>query len=476
VAPEEPLRTSSTLLLLLLALGLGAYVYFIERPAQEREEKKDTLLGVEADAIDGLTLMYPDKEIRLTKDAEGRWRIAAPLDVAADQTVTKNLVDAIASAELTKTIDDPGTDLAAYGLDKPTVTIQLTVKGGAEIPALIVGKETPIGFKAYAQKKGDPKLYLTTGAFHSGIKKELKDLRDKTIIDFQDDQVQGIRILGRSRPQIAIEKRDGTWRLTEPGEHSADDGEVRSFLSAVRGLRAQDFVDQPEQDLAAYGLADPKLAVALSLGGDGPPQTVAFGSEEASGGAKQLYVKRGDGGTIYKVGSWALGNLEKDATYFRDKTVLSFAPDDVTAIVVTRRGQEPFTLERPPGGAWSIKGGTAEPTPDAVTRFIDDIRQTEPHEIVADGVTDLAAYGLDAPDVHIAVSGADGRPIGALLAARRPGDGPEGEEAAAEKYYFAREAGTTVFEGRRHLFTRLEKTANDFTDKADAESPEDEQP
>lgn len=477
MATEEPLRTRSTFLLLLLALGLGAYVYFVERPAREREQKKATLLDVDADAVEAVTLTYPESEIRLVKDADGRWRIAAPLDLAADQTVVKNLVEAIASAELSKTIEDPGTDLAAYGLDKPTVTVHLLLKGGGELPALIVGKETPIGFKAYVQKKGDPKLYLTTGAFHTGVKKEIKDLRDKTIIDFKDDQVQLVQITGRDRPRITIEKRDGTWKLTEPAEYPADDGEIRSFLSSLRGLRAQDFVDQPDKDLAAYGLTDPKLQVALSLGGDAPRETVALGDEEDTGASKELYVKRGDGSTIYKVGSWALGNLEKDAAHFRDKTVLSFEPDDVTTIVITRRGQEPLTLERSPGGAWSIKGATTEPKPDAVARFIDDVRQTKPHEIAADGVADLTAYGLDTPDIHITVTGRDGSAIGGLLAARHAGDEKEGQEAAEERYYFAREGATTVYEGRRYLFTRLEKTPDDFTDKTPTDSaPEDEQP
>jgi len=470
------LRTRSTLLLLLFALGLGTYVYFVERPAREREQKKDTLLDVDAEAIEAVTLTYPDREIRLLKGTDGTWRLAAPLDVAADQTATKNLVEAIASAELSKTIDDPGSDLAAYGLDKPTVTVQLRLTGGAEPPALVVGKETPIGFKAYAQKKGDPKLYLTTGAFHSGIKKEVKDLRDKTIVDFQDDQVQSIRVTGRDRPRVTLEKRDGAWKLTEPGEYPADDGDVRSFLSSLRGLRAQDFVDQPDADLGVYGLTDPKLQVALSLGADGPQPTVAFGNEEGSSGPKQLYLKRGDATTIYKVGSWALGNLEKDAAYFRDKTVLSFTPDDVTAIAVTRRGQEPFTLERSPEGAWSIEGASGEPKADAVKRFIDDIRETKPHEIVADGAVDLGAYGLDAPDIHVTVTGRDGHAIGALLAARRGSGGKDEDAAAEDTYYFAREGGTTVYEGRRYLFTRLEKTPSDFTEKpttpaADAEKP-----
>lgn len=464
VATEEPLRTRSTVLLLLFALGLGAYVYLVERPAREREQKKATLLDVEADAVETVTLTYPDREIRLVKGADGQWRIAAPLDVAADQTAVRNLVEAIASAERSKTIDAPGADLAVYGLDQPTVTVQLKLKGGTEPPALVIGKETPIGFKAYAQKKGDPKLYLTTGAFHSGVKKEVKELRDKTIVDFQDDQVRAVRITGRDRARISIEKRDGAWTLTEPAEYPADEGEVRSFLSSVRGLRAQDFLDQPGEDLATYGLTDPKLQVALSLGADAPEKLVALGNEEDSGGPKQIFVKRGDTSTIYKVGSWALGNLEKDATHFRDKTVLRFALEDVTAIVLTRRGQEPVTLERLAGGAWSVKGASGAPKADAIARFVDDLSETKPHEIVADGVADLAPYGLEAPEIHVAVTGRDGKPIGALLATRHSAEAKEGE-SAEEKYYFAREEGTTVYEGRRYLFTRLEKGPDDFTEK-----------
>ena len=75
------------------------------------------------------------------------------------------------------------------------MTIAVQLADGAAVPQLIVGDQTPIGFKAYVQKEGDPKLYLSTGAFHSGIKKELKDLRDKTIIDFNNDQIQTIELL-----------------------------------------------------------------------------------------------------------------------------------------------------------------------------------------------------------------------------------------------------------------------------------------
>lgn len=467
VAAEEPLRTRSTLLLLLLAVGLGAYAYFVERPAQQRESQKATLLDIERDAVEDVNLTYSDREIHLEKSPDGHWHIVAPLEADADQQAVKNLVDAIVNAEVTKTIDDPGDDLSPYGFDNPTVTITLKLQDGTKVPALIVGDQTPIGFKAYARKEGDPKLYLTTGAFHSGVKKELKDVRDKTILSFTDDEVQAIALTRNGSPAVRLERNDGQWSIAEPAPYKADPAEVRSFLSALRGIRAQDFVDAPEP-LRTYGLDSPRLAVTLSVGKDQIEKSVQFGGE-VPGASKQLYAKQGARETIYLLGDWALNSLDKDVAKFRDRTVLSFADDAAASITITRRDRDPFTLERPANGSWTVKGTTGTPKEDAITRFVADLQQTKPHDIVSDHVTDLARYGLDDPDIHIAVVGTDGQQIGALLATRQTAGEDDDGGGGGEKYYFAREGSSTVFEGRAYLLTRLEKKASDFVETSDAE-------
>ena len=46
-----------------------------------------------------------------------------PVDAAADELTVKNLLRAIADAEVKKTIDDPPQDLLPFGLAPPFVTI-----------------------------------------------------------------------------------------------------------------------------------------------------------------------------------------------------------------------------------------------------------------------------------------------------------------------------------------------------------------
>jgi hypothetical protein len=468
--------------LLLLAVGLGAYVYYVERPAQEREAAKKTLLTVDRDTVTGVTLTYPERELRIEKDAGGQWRLTAPVDTAADQQTVKNLIDAIVDAELSKTIDDPGDDLAPYGLDTPTVTIRLQLKDGGAVSPMMVGKQTPIGFKAYVRKEGDPKLYLTTGAFHSGVKKEVKDLRDKTIIDFDDGAVRAITLSKRGTPPIELKRTDDTWSITAPAAFPADPAEVRSLLSSLRGLRAQDFVDTPTaDDLAKYDLADPALAVALVVGADEARKSVRFGGE-APGTPKQNYAKREDGDTVYLVGDWTLRSLDKNVASLRDKTVLPFAPADVTALTITRKNETPLVLTRTDTGAWTIPGAeTKHVDTEAVTQLLDDLHDTKPHEIASDNVTDPSPYGLDAPDLHVSVAGKDGAPLGALRASRRgpaPGaEAPNDTGAVTERFYFTRDGSETVYEGRAYLFTRLLKGEADLlvADDAKNEDPGDDE-
>ena len=465
VATEEPLRFRTALIFLILAIGLGAYAYFVERPARERESGKGTLLTLDSEAVEEIALAYPGNEIRLTKGPDTHWRIAAPIEADADQFVVKNLVDAISKAELTRTIEEPSQDAALYGLDVPTVTIRLRLADGTKPPALLVGKQTPIGFKAYVQKEGDPNVYLTTGSFHSGVKKEVKDLRNKTVVDFVDNEVETITLARKGAGPLVLRKTGDAWRITDPSEHAADDAEVRSFFSSLRGLRAQDFIDAQSDALGKYGLDDPRLRVTLSIGKDGAQKSVLLGSE-APGPQKHIYAKRAESATIYLVGDWVFKSLDKDANAFRDRTVLGFERDEATQITVTPKDGDPFTLERAQSGLWAVKGSDKKPDEKAINRFVEDLAQTKPAEIVSEDAADFFRYGLHDPDLRISVVGKNGEAIGTLLATRHAEGGADEDTS-----YFAREGAPTILAGRGYMFTRLDKRPSDLLEAAETSPP-----
>lgn len=439
------------LVLAVLVAALGGYLYFYEVPAAQKEAEKEKLVGVKDDAVTGIELVYPDRTIELTKGDKG-WRIVKPIDAPADEPVVKSLLQAITGAQVQKSIDQLPSDLAPFGLDKPGIVVKLTVKDGT-VPPIAVGKNTSIGAKTYVRKGDEPKIYLTAGTLTTSINKQPKDLRDKQILSFQDDDVQRVEIAKAGAPALTLTRKDkDQWTIT-PGDLPADASEVRSYLAGLRSTRASDFPDDAGTDLAKYGLDKPRLTVTVATGKDGAAtEQLLVGGESSGEQTKSVYVKRGSAPTIYAVGEWAFRSLDKDAAALRDKTVLAFDPERVGRVVLERKEGTGATFVRTPSGNFTLEGvDEAKSKGTAIKRFIDDLKDLKGSGVAAEPAGDLKPFGLATPSLRITLTDKDGKPIGTVLAAKE-----------GAKYFAMKDGGTTVFETRDYMYTRLDKQQRDF--------------
>lgn len=442
------------LVLLVLVAALGAYLFLYEVPQAEREAAKEKLLGVDKDAIAGITLGYPDREIVLEK-RDGVWRLTKPVDAPADDNAVKGIVNTLADAEVQKTLDELPADLAPFGLDKPTVTAQVRLKDGSQPPSVAVGKNTAIGGKAYVRKGDEKKLYLTASSIGFGLNKQPKDLRDKTLITFQDDAVTRVDIVDGPKTTTLVRKEKDAWTV-EPGTQPADPTEVRSYLSSLRATRAADFPDDAPADLGKYGLTSPRLTVTVTTKKDDAETThkLLLGSDAADAAQKQVYAKCDDRPNVYAIGDWSVRSLGKAPEQFRDKTVLAFEPGRVGKLVLTRKAGEPVTLTRAEAGGWTLEGADGKTLKaDAISRYLDDLRDLRGADIAAEPPGNLARFGLDAPDLRISLTDKQGQDLGTVIAARRD-----------DKYYTMRGGGPTVFEARDYMYTRLDKQRTSFVE------------
>jgi hypothetical protein len=445
-------------ILLVVVAALGFYIFQVDRPAQQAEEEKTKLVQVDESAITGLDLAFPDREISLRK-ADGAWRMTKPVDATADENTVKTMLSTLTGAKTTRTLDDV-TDLAPFGLDKgdPTVTI-LTASGPQ--PAIVLGKNVATSpGKGYVKVGDAGKVAITAATVRSGLNKQPKDLRDKQILSFQDDQVQRVDIVSAGGPPVALVKKGPDAWVIEPGDLPADPTEARSYLSSLRSTRAVDFPPDAPPDVT--GLSSPGLSVTLSLGPDGAQkQTLLLGNAMAPAAVppqgqaqqKQIYAQRADQPTIYAVGDWAPRTLSKDANALRDKLVLGFSPDRIGSIVLERREGPGATLVHQADNSWKADGAGDQPTKEGVvTRLVDDLRDLRGSSIAAEPPpADLKPFGLDAPDLRITITDKDGNALGTVLASKH-----------ADKFFAMREGGPTVFEVRDYMFTRLDKKAPDF--------------
>lgn len=443
------MRLRNTLILALLLIGLGAYLYFVESKQIAREAQKEKLVEFNADDVTAVTLVYPDREIALEKSDAG-WRITKPVQAPADDVTVNNLIRAIADAEVKKTIDEPPQDLAPFGLAQPMVTAKLTAKDTA-LPDLKVGKTTSVSASTYVQRADQSKIYLTGSAFHSGMDKQVKDLRDKKIVDFKEDEITRVALRG-PEGDVVLAKADGNWKIEQPTAYRADGNAVRALLSTVRNLRATDFPnDAPsDADLATYGLDSPRRQLVLTAG-EGKEIRLLVGKEADQG----LYVKPGDRPTTFIVGKWVSRDLGKSVDDLRDKTVLTFDPGAATAIEVVRGDGGRFTL-RSADGKWTIDGSEQALDAGAVGTFVGALSRLSGSQVLGDGSSDLAPYGLATPALTITVKGKDDVLIGTVHAGSRSSTPP------ATEYTVKRADEPTVFQLRDFQFKQFDKKPADF--------------
>ncbi|HUI27566.1 MAG TPA: DUF4340 domain-containing protein [Candidatus Kryptonia bacterium] len=447
------MRFRSTLILLVIALGLGAYVYFVEFQKAAQEAKKKTLFEFKADDAIDVTLTYPDREINAHKGDSG-WRLTKPIDSAADDTALHNLVGAIADCEVKKDLDNPQADLSTYGLDKPFVKVKVRLKD-KELPTILVGKNTPVGFSTYISRDDDNKIRLVNSAFRSGMDKQVKDLRDKTILSFNEDDVHQVA-LASEHQKLLLTKKDTTWTIDEPAHYAADPSPIRTLLSTMKSMRAVDFPDEAA-DLETYGLVAPRLVVVLHMAKTDEQKTLLIGKENDQ---KQIFVKTLAQPTIYTVSEWVFRDLNKELKDFRDKTVVAFDSNAVRSLEITRGDGAAVKLARGDDQKWKVEGaGTAKPQETAITQFLTDLHDLKGFDIVADKPANLADFGLASPTLSISLRGANDAALGTVLVGRRQ---PEPNKT---EYTAMAAGGDTVFLLRDYLFTRLDKQQKDFLEQ-----------
>lgn len=443
------MRLRSTLFLGLIAVALGAYLYFVEFERAAQEAKKRVLLEFDQESGVALTLTYPDREIELQKRDDGWW-LVKPIDTRADETTVKNLLRAVAECEVKKNLEDVPSDLAPFGLDKPAVVIHLRLKD-RDLPLIRVGKQTPVGYSAYVQRADEPKIYLTNAAFRAGLEKQPDDLRDKQILTFRDEDLTHLALRGPDRT-VQLGKIDGQWRFDPPFAYAVDETAVRSFVSALRNMRANGFPAEAPADLTPFGLAEPRLVVALGVGKDQELQLLVGGENDK----KEPYVKTGSAPTVYTVGEWIFGDLNKTVNDFRDKTVMPFERRDVARIDVRRSDGGTFALVRGDDKVWTLADSDTKPSESQIDQYVTDLKELKGYDIGAEGAFNPADFGLDAARLVITLTGEEGRPLGTVRV------GTSAKEPSKTQYAANREGDPVVYLVRDYVATRLDKQAGDF--------------
>ncbi|HJR78200.1 MAG TPA: DUF4340 domain-containing protein, partial [Nitrospiraceae bacterium] len=209
------------LLLAGLFAALGLYVYYIELPAQRSEEKQEKesqrLLTFNESEITGITVKTDAGDVGLQQGPDHNWRIVSPIQAEADRRQVQGLIRALVTGRVKRVVEEQGTSIEAFGLNRPSTEISLSA--GSNTERLAIGDSGPLSSTLYVLRGSDRKVLLTDLAPKDFVNKSLMAFRRKEVLRFNHNDVERLRL---TYPQTEIvlysqdQKPKRQWKIRYP--------------------------------------------------------------------------------------------------------------------------------------------------------------------------------------------------------------------------------------------------------------------
>ena len=410
------------MLMALVLIGLGAYVYYVELPAErtqsETEAKEKKILPFTERDITGLTMATGSSRLVLASK-DGRWKIHEPLEAEADTRVVDAMIRALVLGKVTRVVEDNASALAPFGLEKPSVVLTVATNNGQE--TLSLGDSGPISSTLYALRASDRKILLTDLAPKDFLNKSLLTFRKKEVLTFDQGQVDRLR-LTYPPTEIVLYRTDDKggkkkWSIRYPIEAGADQPEVRALLMKVEDMKAVGFIDPgPQHESVMQLLKKPDIKITVHAGGN--EQTVKlFKPDPASGEAFAVTTPEAP---IYRINPTLIKDLNKDLFALQDKRLLGVEADDISMLAVKTRDEQ-YTLIRQ-NAVWVLEDAPHEKVDqEKAAIFVSRVADLPAELRVVKQASPLAPYGLTTPAAEFTATGKDGTQSGRLVLGAKAG-------------------------------------------------------
>ena len=395
-----------------LFAGLGAFVYFYEieggKRREEAAEEAKKLFQFEKEEVKSISLTRSDGSIILEKE-NGSWKLVAPIEAKADEAAVDGLASELSSTLLERSLESSPVDWKDYGLENPNLKITVGLKDGRRLN-LELGDKDFNQASVFGRVPHLAKVLVLPTLLYTAVDKELLDFRDKSVLDFDREQVREVRIRAR-RKTYRLQKEGEDWSIREPIQARADRAEIRSLLSDLEFARVEEFVERGAGKLKTYGLKEPSSRVDLFLGDSRARKTLLVGKQVGA----QFYAKDDSGEDVFRIKEDLVDKLELDLSKLRDRKMARFERDEVKRVEVKLPDRE-FEFARNSEDQWRLRTPAGHGEKSVLEyKLFWPLEDLEGKEIVDRANLDDPKYGFSEPSAEIKVVKQDDEVIEVVL-------------------------------------------------------------
>ena len=402
------MKPRTTIILLLLAGGLFAYIKFVDskRPTTvDASHDAKKVMKFDREKINAITIRNTEGTIELRQKENNVWMIESPIKDRADTMMVNGL---FTTAEFLKADEVLGADKAVekdqlkeFGLANSETKV--TLAGEDKPVELLFGKDTAVEGKLYVKLADDKRVFVIANELKSQISRKVDQFRDRRLSELTTAQINKAAIK-TAAGEIELAKKNDHWSLTKPFQARGDDARIGDLLSQITTARIESFVAD-SGNLVAYGLQDPRAAVALFSEGSEQPTVLQIGDNPKDEKAKdQAYAKLSTRDAVMILPKSIERLLRIQPNDLRDKNLLRVDADIVDRITIEGAGHEKIVLARS-GEAWVRKADKDLPINSTeAARMLNELRLQQVTKFESDVATDLEEYGLSQPAVKVTLS------------------------------------------------------------------------
>ena len=331
-------RERSFLILVVLGIALGAYIYFVERKrpaADQPEEKPKVFENVQAAKIEEIVVSTGTDKTRLKKTGQ-KWQIVEPVVSDADEGEINNLTSNLAEVTREEVVDEAPASVKPFGLDPPRSDVAFRLQGSGAARHLLIGSKAPTGAGTYAKLPGDKRVFLISGFLDAVFVRTTFDLRDKTILKFERDKIDALEIVTADHT-VKLAHAPSEWHLTEPLQVRADFSVPENLIGRLGTAQMKSLVSAHATDPAAlkpFGLDHPAITATVVSGSARAALLVGSPGPDGS-----YYAKDASRPLVFAVESTLVDDLKKPPADYRRKDIFEFRPFNATRVEITRNGQ-----------------------------------------------------------------------------------------------------------------------------------------
>lgn len=388
------------------------------------------IVDLPQDQIQSLAIEKLGSEPIELKRAGGKWSIAGPKALPADQDAVSRLVSTFASLNADKVLEDKAASVDQYGLTKPSLSVTATKKDGKTVK-LLVGDETPTNSGSYAELAGDPRVFLVASYNKTSLDKSENDLRDKRLLTFDSEKLSRVELTAK-KETIEFGRDKNQWQILKPkpmrAKQSSVEDLVRSLGDAKMELSA---TDDEKKDLSAFNAGKP-VATAKVTDVAGTQELQVRKSKD------DYYAKSSAEAGAYKVLSSVGSSMDKSLDDFRNKKLFDFGFVEPEKIEIHDGGKS-YLLTRSASDWWS--NGT-KMDEGSVSTLLSDIRDLSATKFPDSGFTTSA--------IEVTVTSDSGKRLEKALIAKN-----------GDRYIAKRENEPALYELNASAITDLQKAAAD---------------